>query len=149
MSADAASADPIGATTSPNDPPQPETLSLVDAVRRFARIASAMAGTRFALFQADIGAARDRLLRGILFAAVGAILGFVSLIFGAAAVLVYFWDSYRLEAAIAIPVVLAVIAALVSYGAMASLRGAPKAFAATMETLRADRKAIVGEHDER
>lgn len=129
-------------TTRAPDPVPPEP-SFLEVVQRTARLVVAMTSTRLALIGADVAEAQHRIIRGVVLALASAMLGFLAITFISVAVLVYFWDTHRIVAAVAIPLIYLAGAAVAFFAAASAVRAAPRAFATTFATLRADRDSLL------
>jgi uncharacterized membrane protein YqjE len=66
----------------------------------------------------------------------------IALLFAAAGVVVYYWDSYRMEAIIGMAVAFAAVAALLLWRKAEIEKLAPTPFAATIAEIDKDRAAI-------
>lgn len=107
------------------------------------RLFGAMLVTRSALLRADLGGAAGRIRSALWLSAVCLIALAMAAIFFSVAILVVFWDSYRLEAAIGLPIVFTVVGIGAGLLSRRSLRAAPHAFEPTLQSLRADREALL------
>lgn len=119
-------------------------LSLVAALRRLARLITEMAATRVNLAIADALESKRRLARGVILMFVGFLSALLMAAFAGVAILICFWDTHRVAAAVALPLTFAAVAIGACWVARNEMRNAPQAFAATLETLRTDRDALLG-----
>lgn len=134
----------VNSESQPVDEPSSPKLTLMASVTQVLRLCSDMLHTRLALFKEDAAEAGNVIVRALLMAVTAVVLGLMTIAFSAVAILVYFWDSHRLLAAVSIPVLLGLGTILLIVLAKSSLSSAPRAFAATMQTLRQDRKTLIG-----
>jgi uncharacterized membrane protein YqjE len=134
------------ASSSTPERPAPEP-SLYDSLQTLARLVTQMASTRLRLGRVGEREARRRVVRSVLLAALGLLGLFLALIFASVAVLVLLWDTHRVAAALGLPIAYLLLTALAAWGAASSAKRAPRAFAATLETLRADRDQVFGPPD--
>ncbi|MCC7326611.1 MAG: phage holin family protein [Burkholderiales bacterium] len=110
-----------------------------------ARLADALLGllrTRFELATLEYSEERERLSHQLmlLLAGVGCLL--FALLFAGAAVVIYFWETYRLSAVIGVMVVFAIAGAVLLWRRAEIANTAATPFAASMEELEKDRAAL-------
>jgi uncharacterized membrane protein YqjE len=101
-----------------------------------------MLATRLALARADCAQAITLVKRAVWLSAVALIALALAAIFFSVAVLIYFWDTYRIAAAIAVPSTFAVLAIGAALLSKRQLRSAPLAFESSLNSWQADRDAL-------
>ncbi len=123
-------------------PGNPERPSLRGAVARLSGALLGLLRTRLALASVEYAEERARVSRqvALLFAAIGCLL--IALLFAAAGVVVYYWDSYRMEAIIGLTIAFALVSALLLWRRAEIQKLAPTPFAATIAELDKDRAMI-------
>jgi uncharacterized membrane protein YqjE len=109
------------------------------------RLADALLGlmrTRLELASLEYSEERGRVGHqlALLLAGIGCLL--FAMLFAAAGVIVYFWDSYRLAAIVAVMLFFAVAGAVLLWRRMELSHAAPAPFATTLAELEKDRAAI-------
>lgn len=124
-----------------SDPGAPVSdRSLPGALARFIESALLLLGSRADLAAIEFGEERDRVLRSIVFL-LAATLALMFAVLGVAAfVVVYYWDTHRLEAIAGVTVAFALIGAGLLWRDAAARRAAPTAFAATRAEFERDRE---------
>jgi uncharacterized membrane protein YqjE len=123
-----------GGTAAPTVP-TPSSLQVV-------RLVAAMLATRLALARADCAQALTLLKRAVWLSAIALIALALAAIFSSVAVLIYFWDTYRIAAAIALPSTFAVLAIGAALLSRRQLQIAPRAFDNSVDSWQADREAL-------
>ena len=129
------------ADTRDGPPPRPDFRS---AASRFVNSALALAHTRVELASVELAEERDRLKRSAMLIA-GAVFMFSFALLGVAAwIVVYFWDSYRLQAVAAVTLVFALVGAFLLWRNAVLARESPTPFSATLAELAKDRTWLAG-----
>jgi uncharacterized membrane protein YqjE len=103
---------------------------------------ASMLGTRLELAALDIEAHLQATLLTLIASFVAVVLGLVAFAFVGIAAIVFFWETYRIPAAIAVVVSYGTLAALVGYWARSEWKARPAALANTMHELELDRDAF-------
>jgi uncharacterized membrane protein YqjE len=101
-----------------------------------------MLGTRLELAALDIEAHLQATLLSLIAAFAAVVLGLIAFAFVGIAVIVFFWDTYRIPAAIAVVVSYGTFAVLIGSWARSVWKGRPAALANTMHELELDRDAF-------
>jgi len=126
-------------------PPRPEFRS---AAARFFNSALALVHTRAELASVEFAEERQRLKRTAMMIA-GAVFMLSFAVLGVATwVVVYFWDTHRLEAIAGVTLFFALAGGLLLWRNAALERQSPQPFSATLAELGKDRSWVMG-HDER
>jgi uncharacterized membrane protein YqjE len=126
-------------------PPRPDFRS---AAARFFNSALALAHTRAELASVEFAEERARLKRTAMMIA-GAVFMLSFAVLGVATwVVVYFWDTHRLEAIAVVTLIFALAGGLLLWRNAALERQSPKPFSATLAELSKDRSWIM-DRDER
>jgi uncharacterized membrane protein YqjE len=126
-------------------PPRPDFRS---AAARFFNSALALAHTRAELASVEFAEERARLKRTAMMMA-GAVFMLSFAVLGVATwVVVYFWDTHRLEAIAGVTLVFALAGGFLLWRNAALERQSPKPFSATLAELSKDRNWIM-DRDER
>ena len=122
--------------------------SLRGASSRLAASLLGLARTHIELASVEFTEERDRIQRQLtlLLAAMGLLL--FAVLFVAAWIVVYFWDTYRLTAIASIAFVFAATGAVLLLMRAQAARLAPTPFSATMAELERDRAALAGSDTE-
>ena len=121
-------------------PPRP---SFRDAAARFVNSALGLLQTRAELASIEFTEERERLKRMAMMMA-GAVFMLSFAVLGVAAwIVVYFWDTHRLEAIAAVTLVFALAGGWLLWRNAADHRAAPKPFSATLAELEKDRTWIM------
>ncbi|HEY2818070.1 MAG TPA: phage holin family protein [Casimicrobiaceae bacterium] len=121
--------------------PRPEFRS---AAARFVNSALALAHTRVELAAVELAEERERLKRSAMLIA-GAVFMFSFAVLGIAAwIVVYFWDTHRLEAIAAVTLVFALVGGFLLWRNAALGRESPTPFSATLAELAKDRTWLAG-----
>ena len=117
-------------------PPRP---SFRDAAARFVNSALALLHTRAELASIEFAEERERLKRTAMMMA-GAVFMLSFAVLGVAAwIVVYFWDTHRLEAIAVVTLVFALAGGWMLWRNAAAWRDAPRPFSATLAELEKDR----------
>ena len=101
-----------------------------------------MIGTRVELAALDTEAHVQATLSAMLAAFVAVVLALIAFTFIGVAVIVVFWDTHRLAAAIGVLAAYATIAIAIALVARSAWKSRPAAFAATLRELELDRAAF-------
>jgi uncharacterized membrane protein YqjE len=101
-----------------------------------------MLGTRVELAAIDIEAHLQATLVALLAAFVAVVLALVAVAFIGVAVIVFFWDTHRVAAAVGVMGAYVAIAGLVAWLARRGWKHRPPALAATLRELELDREAL-------
>lgn len=101
-----------------------------------------MISTRVELAAIDTEAHVQATLSALLTAFVALVLALIALTFVGVAVIVLWWDSHRVAAAVGVLSAYASLAALVGLKARSTWKSRPAAFAATLRQLELDRAAF-------
>jgi uncharacterized membrane protein YqjE len=113
------------------------------AAARFFNSALALAHTRAELASVEFAEERERLKRTAMMIA-GAVFMLSFAVLGVATwVVVYFWDTHRLEAIAGVTLIFALAGALLLWRNVALDRQSPKPFSATLAELTKDRSWIM------
>jgi len=122
-------------------PPRPQFRS---AAARFINTALALAHTRVELASVEFAEERQRLKRSAMLIA-GAVFMFSFALLGIAAwIVVYFWDTYRLEAIAAVTLAFAIVGGFLLWRNAALARESPTPFSETLAELAKDRAWLAG-----
>jgi uncharacterized membrane protein YqjE len=101
-----------------------------------------MLSTRAELAALDAEAHVQAMLAAMLEAFVAVVLSMIAFAFIGVVVIVAFWDTHRITAAVSVLVAYSIIAAIVALLARATWKSRPPAFAATLRELELDRAAF-------
>lgn len=110
-----------------------------------AKLADAMLGllrTRLELAAVEYTEERDRVARQLMFLLVGLGCLLFALLFGAFAVIAYFWDTYRITAILGVAAFFVVIGAVLLWRRAEVSSTSPVPFAASVAELEKDRAAL-------
>jgi uncharacterized membrane protein YqjE len=118
--------------TVPDTPPRQGVLPLL----------ASMLGTRLELAALDIEAHLQATLLTLVAAFVAVVLGLIAFAFVGIATIVFFWETYRIPAAIAVVVSYGTLAVLVGSWARSEWKARPTALANTIRELERDRDAF-------
>jgi uncharacterized membrane protein YqjE len=110
--------------------------------RGLPRLILSMIGTRLELAAMDVETHAQATLNVALTAFVAVILGLFAIAFLGVAMIVFFWDTHRIAAAVAVTLGYAIVAALVAWRAHAVWRSRPAAFAGILHELELDGEAV-------
>jgi uncharacterized membrane protein YqjE len=105
---------------------------------------AAMIGTRLQLAAVDIEAHVQATLVALITAFVAVVLGLIAFAFIGVAVIVFFWDTHRVVAAVAVLVFYGAVAAVLAAAAKSRWKSRPAAFAGTVHELELDAQAFGG-----
>jgi uncharacterized membrane protein YqjE len=103
---------------------------------------ASMLATRLELAALDIEAHLQTTLLALIAAFVAVVLGLIAFAFVGIAVIVFFWETYRIPAAIAVIVAYGTFALLIGFWARSVWKMRPAALANTMHELELDRDAF-------
>jgi uncharacterized membrane protein YqjE len=103
---------------------------------------ASMLGTRLELAALDIEAHLQATLLTLIATFVAVVLGLIAFAFVGIAAIVFFWETYRIPAAIAVVVSYGTLAMLVGSWARSVWKARPAALANTMRELELDRAAF-------
>lgn len=124
-------------------------MAISDAVRRIGGTVLDMLQTRLALAAVEIEEESRRLLGYFVLALLALILFGLAMLLVSLAIILVFWDGYRIEAALGMALLFALAAGLVGIKLRASFSSRPRLLAATVGELNKDinfiRNAGVGE----
>jgi uncharacterized membrane protein YqjE len=121
--------------------PGPATSLLRSAVRLGGTLL-ATAETRVELFTTEIGEDVERGVRILLWGFVAALAAVLTLLLAGVSVIVWFWDTHRMGAAVAVTAVFAAVAAVAAWIARTRLHQKPRMLDATRTELRRDVVAL-------
>src|ERR1700747_2532174 len=134
------------ADSSDGAPPSPDFRS---AAARFVNTALGLAHTRVELASIEFAEERERLKQSAILIA-GAVFMFAFTVLGIAAwIVVYFWDTHRLEAIAAVTLVFAVGGGGPLWRNSAIARESPTPFSATLAEFAKDRTWLAGSSEHR
>ena len=125
-------------------PPQGHSLGMFDSLRQLLGTLVGIAQTRIELLGTEVEEQVARLTSMLLWAIVSLFLAFTTVVLMAVAVLVAFWDTNRILAAILLAAGFAVLALISWLRVRAVARGRPHLFQATLEELAKDRHRLGG-----
>jgi uncharacterized membrane protein YqjE len=115
---------------------------LFESVRAMLASLVAIAHTRLDLFGTEIEEQLDRLASIVVWGLVGLFLGFFALLFACLALIVLFWDSYRVLVTCGLAVLFAALAAFALYGFYDRVRSRPRLFNSTLDELARDHQRL-------
>src|SRR5258708_2890847 len=124
--------------------PQGHSLGMFDSLRQLLRTLAAIAQTRIELLGTEVEEQVARLTAMFLWTIVSLFLAFTTVVLVAVAILVAFWDSNRILAAILLAAGFAVLALISTLRVRALARDRPHLFKATLEELAKDRAGLGG-----
>ena len=101
-----------------------------------------MIGTRVELAAIDTEAHVQETVVAVMAAFVAVVLALIAFTFIGIAVIVMFWDTHRVEAAVGVVAAYVLIAAVVALLARSTWKSRPAAFAATLHELELDHAAF-------
>jgi uncharacterized membrane protein YqjE len=113
-------------------------MAITDTVRRLGVTLLSMMQTRLELAAVEIEEESQRLLDYFALVLLALVLFGVAMLLVALTVVLVFWDSYRIQAALALAVLFGAAAALVGIKLRASLAARPRLLAATVGELNKD-----------
>ena len=101
-----------------------------------------MISTRAELAALDAEAHGQAILASLLEAFIAVVLSLIAFAFVGVVVIVVFWDTHRIAAAVGVLAAYTCIAAIVAFMARSTWKSRPPAFAATLRELELDRAAF-------
>jgi uncharacterized membrane protein YqjE len=113
-------------------------MAIAETVGRIGGTLVAMVQTRLALAAVEIEEESQRLLGYFVLALLSLILFGIAMVLVALTIILVFWDSYRLEAAIALAAAFAAAGTWVMFRLKASIATKPRLLAATAAELNKD-----------
>ena len=127
-----------------SDGPQedPERISLRSAVTRIADAALGLVRTRLELAAVEYSEERGRIGQQFALLLAGVVSVLFAVLFAAAGVVAYFWDTHRLWAIGGVVVVFAIAGALLLWRRAEIANTPPTPFAASLAELEKDRAAL-------
>ena len=125
-------------------PPQGHPPGMFDSLKQLLGTLVGIAQTRIELLGTEVEEQVARLTSMLLWAIVSMFLAFTTVVLMAVAILVAFWDTNRILAAILLAAGFAVLALISYLRARAVARGRPHLFQATLEELAKDRDRLGG-----
>jgi uncharacterized membrane protein YqjE len=125
-------------------PPQGHPPGMFDSLKQLLGTLVGIAQTRIELLGTEVEEQVARLTSMLLWAIVSMFLAFTTVVLMAVAILVAFWDTNRMLAAILLAAGFAVLALISYLRARAVVRGRPHLFQATLEELAKDRDRLGG-----
>ena len=125
-------------------PPQGHPPGMFDSLRQMLSTLVGIAQTRIELLGTEVEEQVSRLTSMLLWAIVSLFLAFTTVVLIALVILVAFWDSNRMMAAILLAVGFALLALIAYLRVRALARGRPHLFQATLEELAKDRDRLGG-----
>jgi len=129
-----------------DSPPRPEFRT---AAARFVNSALALAHTRVELAAIELAEERERLKRSAMMIAAAIFMLSFAVLGVAAWVVVYFWDTHRLEAIAAVTLVFAIAGGFLFWRNTTLTRESPTPFSATLAELAKDRTWLSGGSEHR
>ncbi len=117
-------------------------MAILDTVGRISGTLVDMARTRLELAALEIEEETQRVLGYFALALLALILSGIALVLVAASVIIVFWDSYRIPAALAMVVLFGVGAAIAGAKLKSAFTTRPRLMAATVAELNKDFNAI-------
>ncbi len=117
-------------------------MAILDTVGRISGTLVDMARTRLELAALEIEEETQRVLGYFALALLALILSGIALVLVAASVIIVFWDSYRIPAALSMVVLFGVGAAIAGFKLKAAFTTRPRLMAATVAELNKDFNAI-------
>ena len=125
-------------------PPQGQPSGIFDSLKQLLETLAGIAHTRIELLGTEVEEQVARLSSMLLWTIVSLFLAFTAAVLIAVAVLVTFWDSNRILAAVLLAAGYAVLALISWLRVRALARGRPHLFQATLEELAKDRDRLGG-----
>ena len=125
-------------------PPQGHPPGMFDSLRQLLHTFAGIAQTRIELLGTEVEEQVARLTSMLLWTIVSLFLAFTTMVLLAVAILVAFWDTNRILAAILLAAGFAVLALISYLRVRAVARGRPHLFQATLEELAKDRDRLGG-----
>ena len=127
-----------------SNPPQGQPHGMFDSLRQLLGTLAGVAQTRIELLGIEVEEQVARLTAMLLWAIVALFLAFTTVVLIAVAILVAFWDTNRILAAIFLAAGFAVVALISTLRVRSLARGRPHLFQATLEELAKDRDRLGG-----
>ena len=125
-------------------PPQGHPHGMFDSLRQLLGTLAGIAQTRIELLGTEVEEQVARLTSLLLWTIVSLFLAFTTVVLMAVAILVAFWDTNRILAAILLAAGFAALALMSYLRVRAVARGRPHLFQATLEELAKDRDRLGG-----
>jgi uncharacterized membrane protein YqjE len=125
-------------------PPQGHLPGMFDSLKQLLGTLVGIALTRIELLSTEVEEQVARLTSMLLWAIVSLFLAFTTVVLMAVAILVAFWDTNRILAAILLAAGFAVLSLISYLRVRAVARGRPHLFQATLEELAKDRDRLGG-----
>ena len=125
-------------------PPQGHPHGMFDSLRKLLGTLAGIAQTRIELLGTEVEEQVARLTSLLLWTIVSLFLAFTTVVLVAVAILVAFWDTNRILAAILLAAGFAALALMSYLRVRAVARGRPHLFQATLEELAKDRDRLGG-----
>ncbi|HEY0060591.1 MAG TPA: phage holin family protein [Telluria sp.] len=113
-------------------------MAIAETVGRIGGTLVAMVQTRLALAAVEIEEESQRLLGYFVLALLSMVLFAIAMVLVALTIILVFWDSYRLEAAVALAAAFAAAGTWVMFQLKASIAAKPRLLAATAAELNKD-----------
>jgi uncharacterized membrane protein YqjE len=126
-----------------DDTPRGHPLGMFDSLRQLLGTFVGIAHTRIELLGTEVEEQVARLTSMLLWTIISLFLVFTTVVLGAVAVLVAFWDSNRILVAVLLAALFALAALLAFLRARAVAMGRPRLFQATLEELAKDGERLV------
>lgn len=117
-------------------------MAIGETIGRIGGTLIAMAQTRLALAAVEIEEESQRMLGYFVLALLSLILFGIAMVLVALAIILVFWDSYRLEAAVGLAAVFAAAGTLVAFKVRTAVANKPRLLAATAAELNKDLNCI-------
>ena len=117
-------------------------MAIGETIGRIGGTLIAMAQTRLALAAVEIEEESQRMLGYFVLALLSLILFGIAMVLVALAIILVFWDSYRLEAAVGLAAVFAAGGTLVAFKVRTAVANKPRLLAATAAELNKDLHCI-------
>ena len=124
------------------DPPRPGESPLRDAVARLVDALLGLARTRLELVSIEYAEERSRIVRRLACLVIGIGCLLIALLFTAAGVIMFFWDTHPFAAVVGVVVVFAGAGAVLLWRRAEIGHTAPTPFAASLAELEKDRAAL-------
>lgn len=117
-------------------------MAIIETMGRIGGTLVAMVQTRLALAAVEIEEEADRLLGYFVLALLSLILFGMAMLLVAITIIMVFWDSYRLEAAVAMAAAFGIASAVVAVKLKSGFASRPRMLAATLAELNKDANFI-------
>lgn len=127
-----------------SQPPQGHPPGVFDSLKQLLGTLVGIAQTRIELLGTEVEEQVARLTSTLLWAIVSLFLAFTTVVLMAVAILVAFWDTNRILAAVLLAAGFAVLALISTLRVRTLARGRPHLFQATLEELAKDRERLGG-----